>query len=251
VIDLGRACTLMYHDIVSDADPDSSGFPGPGAAVYKLSMGEFRQHLSSIAAIISKPGSVYEPVLTDCPCILTFDDGGISFGDIATVLDELGWIGHFFFTTDLIGQPHFLTSRDIRDLADRGHVIGSHSCSHPDRMNRLDFATLVHEWKESIAILSDIVGKRVDVASVPGGYYSKTVAQTASMCGIRRLFTSEPLTAVKRVDECLVLGRYAVKRGVTASELARLVSGGRTLHYRAWLGWKKEIFRRMLLEISA
>jgi len=251
MIDVTRACSLMFHDIVSDGNPDSSGFPGPGAALYKLSMGEFRQHLTSIATIISKPTSVYEPVRADCPCFLTFDDGGVSFGDIATILDERGWVGHFFFTTDLIGQPHFLPSRDIRDLADRGHVIGSHSCSHPDRMNRLDFATLVHEWKESIAILSDIAGKRVDAASVSGGYYSKAVAQTAALCGIRWLFTSEPVTAVNRVDECLVLGRYAVRRGVTASELARLVSGERTLRYRAWLEWKKETVRRILREISA
>jgi len=37
--------------------------------------------------------------------LLTFDDGGVScHGPVADVLDRMGWRGHFFVPTDLIGR---------------------------------------------------------------------------------------------------------------------------------------------------
>ena len=68
------------------------------------------------------------------PFLITVDDGGVSYYTVvADRLERLGWRGHCFVTTDMIGQRGFLTRRQIRELDGRGHIIGSHSASHPTR----------------------------------------------------------------------------------------------------------------------
>jgi hypothetical protein len=81
------------------------------------------------------------------------------------------------------------------------------------------------EWTKSVLILSDMLGEQVDVASVPGGYYSSVVARTASASGIRTLFTSEPTSRLHETDGCVVIGRYSVVRGMSPSVIAALASG--------------------------
>src|SRR5262245_12587099 len=94
---------LLYHDVLESGSYDSSGFPGAGAARYKLSLGEFQAHLAAIAAVSA----------TAAPPMLTFDDGGSSSCRIATELERYGWLGHFFVTTDRIGSPGFLNAGQI------------------------------------------------------------------------------------------------------------------------------------------
>ena len=52
------------------------------------------------------------------------------------MLERYGWPGYFFVATDWIGRPGFLNAAQFRELDSRGHVIGSHSCSYPERMAR-------------------------------------------------------------------------------------------------------------------
>jgi len=79
-----------------------------------------------------------------------------------------------------------LPAEQIRDLHQRGHIIGSHSCSHPKRMSFCSRAELLQEWGRSCEILAGILGAPVTVASVPGGFYSRAVAEAAAEAGIPR-----------------------------------------------------------------
>ena len=131
-----QALAIMYHDVVENGDFESSGFPGEGAHVYKLRREDFERHLDAIAAATAAVSTVR--MLEGRPVLLTFDDGGVSFHHpIADLLERRGWRGHFFITTDRIGMPGFLTEAQLRELHRRGHIIGSHSCSHPTRMGTL------------------------------------------------------------------------------------------------------------------
>src|SRR5437588_17485 len=160
------------------------------------------------------------------PWLLTFDDGGVSaYTCIAGMLEEFGWRGHFFVTANYVGSPSFLSGAQIKELHRRGHVIGSHSASHPERMSHCSPEEMLREWAESVARLSDIVGERVRVASVPGGFYSARVAKAAARAGIEMLFTSEPTSAGRSVDGCLVLGRYTIRRSTTAEAVAAIAAG--------------------------
>jgi peptidoglycan/xylan/chitin deacetylase (PgdA/CDA1 family) len=246
-----QALAIMYHDVVEDGDFESSGFPGEGANVYKLRREDFKRHLEAIRVSIPA-GAVstitrYPPLLVPRSIFLTFDDGGASFyAPIADMLEPLGWRGHFFITTDRLGQPGFLAPGQVRELHARGHVIGSHSCSHPTRMSALTRSEMDREWRQSLDRLSGIVGEAVKVASVPGGYYSRQVGESAAAAGIEVLFTSEPTVTAATLGGCLVLGRYVVKRGMSPEWSAGFAAGRRSFRWRQTALWKAKSVAKLL-----
>lgn len=215
-----KAVTLLYHDAVKENNFDESGFLGKAASIYKLDVNDMERHFEAIAASRNdKPSDIYDFLRNTgqfhLPLLLTFDDGGISASTyIAALLEKFGWIGHFFITASCIDTRTFISSKQIQQLKKKGHVIGSHSWSHPARMSSCNWTELENEWRQSILRLSDITGEEVSVASVPGGYLSNDVAKAASACGIRALFTSEPIKRAYYVDKCLVLGRFTLLRGM-------------------------------------
>src|SRR5678815_3226811 len=192
----GRAVSLMYHDVVTNGDVASSGFDGPGADIYKLDRGEFAQHLAGIAlapSTVDASGTVRGGSPTGLPVFLTFDDGGVTaHSNAAPLLEERGWRGLFYITTDRIGTTGFVSASQLRDLLARGHVIGSHSCSHPKRISDCSRTELQHEWGDSVDALEQILGSPVTTASVPGGFYWRLVGPSAAAAGVKILSTSEP-----------------------------------------------------------
>jgi peptidoglycan/xylan/chitin deacetylase (PgdA/CDA1 family) len=247
-----RALGLLYHDLVEGDDFSASGFPGRDADRYKLDVAEFAQHLRSIASAASnKPGTALELLQSTAaaePLVLvTFDDGGVSaYTHTAGLLEDVGWPGHFMVTTDRIGSPSFMTPEQIRSLRRRGHIIGSHSVSHPARISACGWEELIREWRDSCDALAEILGEEVTVASVPGGYFSTRVARAASAAGIRVLFTSEPTRRCRVVDECLVVGRYCFQRGASSRTAAQIARGDWSPRLRSWLSWNaKKVAKRV------
>jgi peptidoglycan/xylan/chitin deacetylase (PgdA/CDA1 family) len=253
-----RAACLLYHDVIEVADWESSGFTGPGTAKYKLTRAEFEAHLAAIAKVRKTPASTVQELRNQkqelhnrkadtFPFLLTFDDGGESAATrIAGLLEQHGWRGHFFVTAGQIGMKGFLTAEQIRGLRRSGHVIGSHSFSHPIRMSHCSREQLADEWSRSVKILSDILGERVDTASVPGGYYSTRVGEAAAEAGVRVLFNSEPTTEIHDVLGCLIVGRFNIFRGVAPKESGDLVSVRSEARSRQWLYWNlKKIAKRV------
>jgi peptidoglycan/xylan/chitin deacetylase (PgdA/CDA1 family) len=179
--------------------------------------------------------------------LFTFDDGGVSAHPvIAPRLEHRGWLAHILVTTDRIGTSGFLTSAQIKDLHRRGHVIGSHSASHPVRMSHCTPDELRREWTTSVAVLSDLVGSPVDVASVPGGYLSDDVVRAAASAGIRYLFTSEPESRVRVVDGCQVFGRFTLRRSSSPAAAALLVSRNPVGRFNQWAAWgAKKVVKRV------
>jgi len=239
-----KAVTLLYHDAVRDNNFEESGFLGVGANLYKLNINNMEYHFEAIATSIKdRPSNIYNFLSntnqTRIPFFLTFDDGGISAAKyIAPMLDKFGWVGHFFITSGKIGEKTFVNSKQIKELKEKGHVVGSHSWSHPERMSKCSWDELENEWTKSIMELSDILGEQVSAASVPGGYFSKHVAKAASKCGIRALFTSEPIKKAYFVDNCLVLGRFTVLSGMQPLVSMSLASNNISYHQvRQYLFW--------------
>lgn len=230
-----RAITLMYHDVIEDTTPQD--ISSRRVTPYSLTYQHFCDHLKSIrqeAAVqtIQRRHLWREEI----PIFLTFDDGEMSaYKCTAGALEQHNWRGHFFVTTDWIGRPGFVNRGQIRELRARGHVIGSHSCSHPERMSQLSASELVKEWSESCAVLSDILAERVLVASVPAGYYSTKVGRAAAAAGIEVLFTSEPTSVVSIEDGCLILGRYCIQGHMPAKISGSIADG------LVWPRWRQAI----------
>jgi peptidoglycan/xylan/chitin deacetylase (PgdA/CDA1 family) len=221
-----RAMSLAYHDVIPGSvapKPDVR----PGIALYRITQQRFQEHLRSIqkqgASIDVIRG--YRQWQKQVPAFLTFDDGATNAFCAADELEKYGWRGHFFIATNWIGRPEFLNASQIRELHARGHVIGSHSCSHPERMSHLAWNDLCKEWSESCAILSGILGQAVRVASVPNGYYARNVAQAAAAAGLQVLFTSEATASATVIDGCLILGRYLMQWRTPAKTAGALAAG--------------------------
>ena len=208
---------FLFHDVY-ERDPAESGFRGHAADRYKLTVEEFDVQLRGLARVRRDRPILVTELVQDpqgpVPFVITVDDGGVSYHTrVADRLEALRWRGHCLVTTSCIGRPGFLDKRQLRDLDARGHVIGSHSVSHPARFGACPWSRMVREWRESRQALEDILGRDVRIASVPGGYFSPPVARAAAEAGLSVLFTSEPETRVRRVAGCTVLGRFTVRRG--------------------------------------
>ena len=250
IVARGRVNVLMYHDVIENVDrADESGFPGRLAATYKVCAPRFEQHLDAIAARTRgrAPTILMGLDASAEGWCLTFDDGGLSaVTHISEVLERRGWRGYFFVTTGRLNTPGFLTSDEVREIAKRGHVIGSHTESHPKRLSTCARQTIRDEWRGSVGSLSEIVGTRIVHASVPNGAYSHIVAEEAAEAGIRVLFTSEPSRNVAIVGTCLVVGRYSVRATTSAKWVAAVAAGVRSPRYRQWLEWRmKELAKQL------
>ncbi|MGH9769654.1 MAG: polysaccharide deacetylase family protein [Blastocatellia bacterium] len=247
-----RVISLMYHDVVERGSHEASGFGSADAALYKLEPEEFERHLAAIREVVTRSPILVTELMADKarqarPWMITFDDGGVSsYTPIADRLEEAGWRAHFFITTDYIGAPAFMSREQIRELHSRGHIIGSHSCSHPLRFASRPWDELKSEWGESVYKLSSLLNEPVRVASVPGGQYSRQVARAAAAAGIEALFTSEPTTRCAEIDGCLVLGRYAIQRWMSPAVAARVTLGRFAPRFRQWLWWEiKKIIKTL------
>jgi peptidoglycan/xylan/chitin deacetylase (PgdA/CDA1 family) len=220
----------MYHDVVAAGAEDTSGFPGRDAALYKVTPERFGSHLAAIAA----------------DTVLTFDDGGAGALAAADLLEAHGFRGHFFITTNYIGTPGFLDARGVRHLHGRGHIVGSHSCSHPLRMGHCSRRQLAEEWTTSRAVLADIIGSAVDTASLPGGDFAPAVAEAAAEAGFTQLFTSEPAWADRAGHGLMLRGRFTIQRWTTARTAAALAAGHTLACARQTLVWNaKKIGKRV------
>lgn len=237
-----RVVSLLFHDVYVD-DPDESGFVSDAANRYKLRLADFDEQLEGIGTI-----RLDAPILASSiegrddrgstPFAITVDDGGVSYyTSVAERLERRSWRGHCFVTTDFIGRRGFLDLTQIRELAERGHIIGSHTASHPARVHTLPFHRIASEWARSRATLEDILGRPVETGSVPGGCYSPVVAQAANEAGIRVLFTSEPVTRVSSRNGCLVVGRFTLRRGDPTDRAGRFVSSSAGARSFAWASW--------------
>ena len=190
----------MYHCVLSERC-QLSGFQNKSANEYKLFVDDFVSQLKYLKGKNHRFN-------------LTFDDGGSSFYHvIADLLEENGYIGIFFVTTSFIGNPGFLTVKELRELRKRGHIIGSHSHSHFNDMTVLNWDLAKAEWINSINLLETWLGERVLTASIPNGYSSKMVEKSAKSAGIQYLYDSKPTTEIRNHDGMTVNGRFVVKKG--------------------------------------
>lgn len=232
-----QVASLMYDEVTDDTA--ASGFPRPSPSPHRHSTSAFAEHLTRIAGAPTVPGLVVDVDFArrDRYLLLTFDDGGRSALTAAELLARHGWLAHFFIVTSLTGSRTFLDAPGIRALRRAGHLIGSHSHTHPESFREQSPQRMVEEWRTSCDMIAQILGEPCVTASVPGGDLSRRVLDSASVAGLRYLFTSEPRLIPRRVGDCWILGRYAVKASTTAARVADLAR---------FRGWTRALVRRRL-----
>src|SRR3984885_13224849 len=229
--------TLMYHDIATPSEREAIGFPGPLAARYKLEPAAFEAHLDALAATGLAPAPLRSGEASAPATSITFDDGGASAPAAAAALERRGWRGPVFITTSRIDPPRFSPPAEpLRERAQRGHELGSHSHTHPTYMGRLTRGELDEEWTRSRELLGELLGSAPRTASVPGGFLSEQVIASAAAAGYELLFTSEPTARV--VNRGLIVrGRYTIWASTPARVAAAYAQGERLACGRLCLEW--------------
>lgn len=233
--------TFGYHDVTDDRT--TSGFQRAAAWPYKHTWAAFASHLDGIASLAWSPPLVSDLAIRRAgrQVLLTFDDGGKSALTVAEELARRGWSAHFFVVTGRIGQLRFLDPGEIRHVRQCGHLVGSHSHTHPDIFRRQSWEQMLREWTISADILANLLGEPCIAASVPGGDLSRMVVRSAAAAGFAYLFTSEPVLVPERADGCWVLGRLNLKAGISAARVRDLAS---------FRGWGRERLTRRLKGVA-
>lgn len=135
--------------------------------------------------------------------VFTFDDNYRSVLELAKpILDRHGYPGTLYVPTDWPSQsramrwpgidrwlgtrhePEMLSLdwQELRDLADTGWEIGSHTCSHP-HLTELDDVTLERELSESKARIEQELGSPCTSLAYPYGDVDERVALAAGSAG--------------------------------------------------------------------
>lgn len=130
---------------------------------------------------------------------VTFDDGYDDNFDVLIQLCEQNITPLLFMPTNFIGCKNsweyssvffpadHLNENQLRQLADRGCVIGSHGLSHRS-LTTMSRDRIHREFVDSKRRLEDITGHEVDSLSFPFGRSNRVVNELARECGYRCAF---------------------------------------------------------------
>lgn len=127
---------------------------------------------------------------------LTFDDGYEDFlGTALPTLEGLGFSATVFVVAGMLGEENtwehrggptprlrLLDAGGVREVAERGMEVGSHSVTHP-RLSGLDPETLLHEVGDSCRMLSEILDAPVEGFCYPYGNLDAPAVQAARRAG--------------------------------------------------------------------
>jgi peptidoglycan/xylan/chitin deacetylase (PgdA/CDA1 family) len=135
--------------------------------------------------------------------LITFDDGYESFYSRALpILTEYGFKALIFVVTSYIGKKSYwdvnfgtrdkhLDLRELKELRDRGFMIGSHTRTHPD-LTRISPDQTRDEILGSKSELEDALGSEVKYISFPFGRHTTRTVDLSLECGYELVFTSSP-----------------------------------------------------------
>lgn len=227
----GRAAILNYHRIVPD---------GAEKGFYDVSLSKFRAQMRFLARRRVDTAGCALNLDGGLTTYVTFDDGTDDHVMVGEVLSELDLRGVFFVISGLLDTPGRLTTAQVRHLSAAGHLIGSHTVSHP-RLPQVSDDVLRAELLDSRTALESIGGTTVNWLAPPGGYFDSRVLNAAADAGYEVVRTMEwgyaELPLHGRVPTLPVLPSY------TQAGFARLIDGRAPL-------WRYQIKRLLKKTLS-
>lgn len=215
---MNKIISLLYHEVLRGSM--KSGFQNNDNLSYMHDEIEFEKHVLLVKKRIDYnfENSNNEEIL------FTFDDGGVSNLVAAEILERHGLRGVFFITTCKINQPHFLNESQILALRNAGHVVGSHSHTHPMIFRSLSPSQMLEEWQRSKDILEKILREEIIYCSVPGGDANTATYETARKVGYFYVFDSEPIVYIRKCKNIQIFGRLSIKSKTSIREIEATIA---------------------------
>lgn len=213
---------LMYHELARPGRALCQD--DPGYASYVVGESDFRGHLAALKADgfegVSAGRALGDGGGAARRVAITFDDGcETDLVSAAPLLSEFGFGATFYVVAGFVGGRGYLAPGQVRELAEQGFEVGSHSMTHR-LLNGLADAEVRRELAESKERLEQWTGRRIEHFSCPGGRWDARVAAAARAAGYRSVATSR-VGANAPGGDPFRLARLAVRRGAGARDVVR------------------------------
>lgn len=209
------AAVLMYHHVgplPSDADDVRKGLT--------VSAEEFENQLKflkdggyTVTSLEKFDEMKEKKQIPEKLAILTFDDGYDDNFDFAfNLLKKYNATGTFFIITNKIGKTEYMSKDEVKQLADAGNGIGSHSVSHPS-LEKYKGESLKNEINESKTTLEEIISKPVISFCYPAGKYNDVTVQAVKDASYKYAVTTRSSTGILDPNSSFEIPRYRISTG--------------------------------------
>ena len=200
---------LCYHHI---RDPK----PGQSESMksYSVSATQFAQQMKALKDSGYEtvlPNQLYDYLvhggtLPPKPVMLTFDDTDEEQFSIGyQEMKKYGFKGVFFIMTISINRPRYMTKEQIKQLADEGNAVESHTWDH-NRVTKYQG----EDWEKQLVkprkTIEDITGKSATYFAYPFGLWNQAAIPELKKAGFKMAFilstkrdSTEPLYTVRRM----------------------------------------------------
>jgi peptidoglycan/xylan/chitin deacetylase (PgdA/CDA1 family) len=126
---------------------------------------------------------------------LSFDDGNWSDVELALpALRQRGLTATFFIVPSWLGEPGFMSKRDLKELVSAGMPIGNHGLQHHD-WTQLSPDRLQHEITQGRRLLEELTGTKITTLALPFGAYNDMVLDSLPRHNYEHVYTSDGGTA--------------------------------------------------------
>jgi peptidoglycan/xylan/chitin deacetylase (PgdA/CDA1 family) len=177
---------LMYHYV--DAEPPPAGKYADGLTVRTPDFVEEMDFLADHGYHAVTLADVYLAMaglkaLPSKPVALTFDDGGLDNYTVAfPILEERHLAATFFVITKTVGAAGQMSWDQLREMAEAGMSIQSHTVSHPDLV-KASASRLNAELVDSRTAIAQALNRPVYAVAYPSGSFDQTVVAAARSAG--------------------------------------------------------------------
>jgi peptidoglycan/xylan/chitin deacetylase (PgdA/CDA1 family) len=200
---------LCYHQ-VRDYKPSDS----KTAKDYIVPVDAFREQMKLLADsgyTTILPNQLHEYLVTGKelpakPVLITFDDTRLDqYTAALPELNKHNFKGAFFIMTVSLGKPGYMSKEQVKQLADEGHTIGSHTYDHKNVKTYT-----VDDWVEQVQKpsqqLQTITGKPVEYFAYPFGLWNKDAIAKLKDHDFKGVFQlsakrdeNDPLFSIRRI----------------------------------------------------
>jgi peptidoglycan/xylan/chitin deacetylase (PgdA/CDA1 family) len=226
---LPRIPVLMYHEVTGAGERDKVIRKTNPA--YCVTEARFRQQMEQLTSGGIRSLTLDELLAGDADgkcVVITFDDGWDNNYSFAwPILAGLGLTATIFLVSGFMDQPGYLSWGQVRELADAGISIQSHTVSHRP-LGLLADGEIQSELEHSKKTIEDRIGRAVHHISMPQGVFDSRVIDLAARVGYRSVSTSEPGVR-HRAGTLAVISRINVSAKYDLATFSRIIAGDRSV----------------------
>ncbi len=214
---------LCYHHI-----RDARAGQSETMKSYSVSPVQFAQQMKALKDSGYEtvlPNELYEylvhgATLPEKPVMITFDDTDEEqFSIGAMEMEKYGFRGVYFLMTISINRPRYMSKEQIKQLADRGHAVESHTWDH-HMVTKYQGEDWEKQLIQPMKKVEEITGKPAQYFAYPFGLWNQAAIPELKKAGYKMAFilsskrdSTEPLYTVRRM---IVPGQWSANGMIKA-----------------------------------